>query len=105
MGIAVPTTPPDVLASNSDPLTIFLAADDEKQLRELETRYQANLWAAASALDAARRDPWVQGSTGQRKAHPGFAVAARCDELALRYARELGELRRSLGREDAHDPF
>jgi hypothetical protein len=82
-----------------------MTADDEKQLQDLEGRYRANLSAAAAALAAARREPWVVGSTGQRKAHPGFVVAARCDELVLRYAQELEEMRKRLERDDSVDPF
>ena len=82
-----------------------MTTDDEKQLQDLETRYRANLRAASAALAAARREPWVVGSTGQRKAHPGFAVAARCDELVLRYAQELEELRTRSKGDALFDPF
>jgi hypothetical protein len=82
-----------------------MTTDDEKQLQDLERRYRANLRAAAAALAAARREPWVAGSTGQRKAHPGFAVAARCDELVLRFAQELEELRKRHKGDALFDPF
>lgn len=49
----------------------------------------ANLSVAEEAMGEARRNPWVKGSTGQLREHPGFAVAARCDEQALRLYREL----------------
>jgi hypothetical protein len=60
---------------------------------ELTARLDANLRAAQAAMDAAQAEPWVTGSTGQPKAHPGFAVAARCDEVALRLAVELRSLK------------
>ena len=41
------------------------------------------------ALEAAQAEPWVLGSTGQMKAHPGFVVAARCDAMATKLAIEL----------------
>jgi hypothetical protein len=59
---------------------------------ELKARLDANLEAARSALEAAIGDPWVAGSMGQLKPHPGFSVAARCDEVALKLAMELGLL-------------
>jgi hypothetical protein len=62
-------------------------------LDELKGRLEANLEVAREAMDAAQADPWVTGSTGQAKADPGFAVAARCDEVALRLAVELRLLR------------
>ena len=40
-------------------------------------------------MEAARAEPWVEGSTGQLKAHPGFVVAARCDATATKLAVEL----------------
>jgi hypothetical protein len=52
------------------------------------------------ALAAAIRSPWVEGSTGQPKAHPGFDVAATHDELALRLHRELQELRQRRAKDD-----
>jgi hypothetical protein len=60
---------------------------------ELETRLrarlEANLAAAEMALEAARAEPWVKGSTGQPKPHPGFAVANACDATGLALYREL----------------
>ncbi len=41
------------------------------------------------AMEAAQAEPWVQGSTGQLKAHPGFVVAARCDATVTKLALEL----------------
>jgi hypothetical protein len=62
-------------------------------LCELETRLRArlnaNVDAAEMALQAARDEPWVKGSTGQPKPHPGFAVARGCDETALALYREI----------------
>ena len=40
-------------------------------------------------MEAARAEPWVEGSTGQPKPHPGFAVARGCDETALALYREI----------------
>jgi hypothetical protein len=40
-------------------------------------------------MEAAHADPWVKGSTGQPKPHPGFAVARACDEMALALYREI----------------
>jgi hypothetical protein len=60
---------------------------------ELETRLRArlnaNFAAAEMALEAARAEPWVKGSTGQPKPHPGFAVANACDATALALYREI----------------
>jgi hypothetical protein len=59
---------------------------------ELETRLRARLedtlGAAEMALEAARAEPWVKGSTGQPKPHPGFGVANACDATALALYRE-----------------
>src|SRR5262245_53817762 len=55
----------------------------------LRTRLDANLEAAREALEAARAEPRVKGSTGQPKPHPGFAVAKACDEMALALYKEL----------------
>ena len=44
----------------------------------------------------AAKEPFVEGSTGQLTEHPGFKVAARRDELALRLYRVLTE-----GRDEA----
>jgi hypothetical protein len=40
-------------------------------------------------MEAAQAEPWVKGSTGQPKPHPGFAVAKACDEMALALYREI----------------
>jgi hypothetical protein len=40
-------------------------------------------------MAAAQAEQWVQGSTGQLKAHPSYVVAARCDATATRLAVEL----------------
>ena len=69
--------------------------------KSFRSRLDDNLKAAEEAMREARRNPWVKGSTGQLREHPGFAVAARCDEQALRLYRELtaglDELLASLG--------
>lgn len=52
-------------------------------------RLVVNRMAAHGALAEAAAEPWVSGSTGQLVAHPGFAVAARCDQVALSLARQL----------------
>ena len=62
--------------------------------RQLAERVKANVAAAEQAMKAAVVEPWVKGSTGQPRAHPGFAVAERCDELALKFAEELRRSRR-----------
>lgn len=54
-------------------------------------RFTANLEAAEKAMEAARAEPFVTGSTGQPVEHPGFKTAARCDELALKLYRVLTE--------------
>jgi hypothetical protein len=58
------------------------------QARLLE-RLVLNLEAADKALALAVKTPIVTGSTGQETAHPGFAVAARADSLALSIAQRL----------------
>jgi hypothetical protein len=40
-------------------------------------------------LALAEAEPVVAGHAGQPKAHPGFAVAAKADEVALRIAVEV----------------
>jgi len=45
--------------------------------------------AAADALTAATADPWVKGSKGQPRPHPGFEVAAKLDATAVRIATEI----------------
>ena len=74
-----------------------MADDLETQLGE---RIAANVTTAEKAMKAAMAEPWVKGSTGQKRAHPGFDVAARCDELALRLTVELRELRHQRKRAD-----
>jgi hypothetical protein len=77
----------------------------------LRDRLEANLDAAQMALEAARAEPWVEGSTGQTKAHPGFAIANACDSMALALYREvtrgvdelIPELAKSL-RSNGHHP-
>ena len=71
-----------------EPLLAGFLAVCELETR-LRARLDANLAAARSALEAARDEPWVKGSTGQPKPHPGFAVAKACDEMALALYREL----------------
>jgi hypothetical protein len=55
----------------------------------LEGRFLDVTAAAADALAAATADPWVKGSKGQPRPHPGFEVAARLDAVAVRIATEL----------------
>lgn len=52
-------------------------------------RLVLNRMAADNALAQAEADPYVEGSTGQLVAHPGYAVAARCDGVAISLARQL----------------
>ena len=63
---------------------------------DLEARFEANVAVAHETLRAALADPWVKGSTGQKVAHPGFSVAAKCDEVALRLAAEVRAARRGV---------
>lgn len=69
----------------------------------LAARLEANLETAAEAMAAARAEPYVEGSQGQLRPHPGFTVAARCDEIASKlYAQitaEQGELIANVGGE------
>lgn len=58
----------------------------EQRMRE---RLEANLDTAEEALKAARSQPWVEGSQGQLRPHPGFAVAAVADERALALYKQL----------------
>jgi hypothetical protein len=83
--------------------TTAAEADLDLEERRLQARLDANLVAADEALKAATREPWVKGSTGQHRAHSGFAVAAKHDELALRFAKELRELRQRRKREAEDD--
>jgi hypothetical protein len=74
-----------------NPTEVLLAgflANCELEAR-LRARLEANIAAAEMAMEAARAEPWVKGSTGQPKPHPGFAVARGCDETALALHREL----------------
>jgi hypothetical protein len=52
-------------------------------------RFQANLTVAREMLALAEAEPVVAGHAGQPRAHPGFAVAAKADEVALRIAVEV----------------
>lgn len=52
--------------------------------------YVENATEARTSLRRARREPLVTGSAGQQAPHPSYAVAARCDGLALAAARQLG---------------
>lgn len=60
-----------------------------KMCPALLERLVLNRLAAANALVAATAEPVVTGSTGQPTAHPMFAVAARCDQVAMALARQL----------------
>ena len=71
-----------------EPLAVGFLGLCELETR-LHARLDANLGAAEMALGAARAEPWVEGSTGQPKPHPGFAVARACDETALALYREI----------------
>jgi Ser/Thr protein kinase RdoA (MazF antagonist) len=71
-----------------EPLATGFLAVCELEAR-LHARLDANIAAAEMALQAARAEPWVKGSTGQPKPHPGFAVAKACDETALALYREI----------------
>jgi hypothetical protein len=56
-------------------------------------------------LEAATREPLVEGSKGQLRANPLYAVAERCDRLALDLGQELRKLRRLRERDDEMAPF
>jgi ketosteroid isomerase-like protein len=62
---------------------------------KLRIRLTENLDAARVVLAAVRKEPWVEGSTGQTQAAPGFAVARDCDATALALYRELTRYRMS----------
>jgi hypothetical protein len=66
---------------------------------DLEARFEANLEVSRLALEAAMAEPWVPGSKGQPVAHPGFAVAAKADDVALRLATELRMCQRQFPQE------
>jgi len=68
----------------------FIAGVAERELA-LWSRLTENLARAEAAMADAAKEPFVAGSTGQLTEHPGFKVAARCDELALRLYRVLTE--------------
>ena len=55
----------------------------------MRAQMRAHLEAGAEALEAARAEPFVTGSRGQLAEHPGFAVAARSHDVAVRFARQL----------------
>ena len=71
-----------------EPLLAGFLAICELETR-LRARLEANIAAAEMALEAARAEPWVEGSTGQPKPHPGFGVANACDATALALYREI----------------
>jgi hypothetical protein len=68
----------------------FIATLSERE-SALWSRFTENLARADEAMAEAAKQPFVAGSTGQLTEHPGFKVAARCDELALRLYRVLTE--------------
>lgn len=76
-----------------DPRLIELALVANVAEREsaLWSRFTENLARADAAMAEAAEEPFVAGSTGQLTEYPGFKVAARCDELALRLYRALTE--------------
>jgi len=92
-------------ANRNDLLELSASLIEVASGRELALaeRLQANLETAAEAMAAARAEPYVEGSTGQLRAHPGFSVAARCDEIASRLYGQLtadqGELLERVGAE------
>ncbi|MEK6251249.1 MAG: hypothetical protein AABM43_04770 [Actinomycetota bacterium] len=70
-------------------------ADDlEREEAELLGRYRSNVEAAQAALQEALGQPTVKGSQGQPVSNPSFAVAERCDELAVSLHRELEAVRK-----------
>lgn len=73
-------------------------------MEELRERLRANLEAAKVAMEAAAADPFPVTGSGYVREHPGFAVASRCDDAAVKIARQL----RLAGQElpvDVEDPF
>lgn len=56
---------------------------------EALARYVAAVQTARTMRTAAQDRPWVEGSTGQLVAHPGWKVAADADRDAHRYAEAL----------------
>ncbi len=75
------------------PLTAMPENDVDNEEGQLRARLSANLQAADAAMTEAMADPWVRGSKGQKRAHPGFAVAERCDRLVLDLEARLAVLR------------
>lgn len=69
----------------------------------LVERMAVNRMEARRALETASASPTTDGSTGQLVAHPLFAVAARCDQVALSIARAL-QLTPATQRVAADDP-
>ena len=54
----------------------------------------------------AEEEPWVEGSKGQKVAHPGFKIAKDDEEAVLKYAKELlltPKQRKSAGVANAED--
>lgn len=72
-------------------VTMSFATHMCEREQALWERFHANLARVEVAMADAARDPFVKGSTGQLTEHPGFRVAARCDELALRLYAKLTE--------------
>ena len=58
-------------------------------VEQMRGQMRAHLEAGADALAAARAEPFVEGSRGPLAEHPGFAVAARSHDVAVRFARQL----------------
>ena len=56
---------------------------------ELLERLRANLAQAKAAMEAAQADPFPVTGSGYVREHPGFAVASRCDDAAVKIARQL----------------
>jgi hypothetical protein len=58
-------------------------------VEQMRAQMKAHLEAGADALVAARAEPFVTGSRGQLGEHPGFTIAARSHDVAVRFARQL----------------
>ena len=56
---------------------------------QLVDRLVVNMRLAEEATALAEEQPYVEGSTGQLKEHPGFQVASRCDKVTVSLARQL----------------
>jgi hypothetical protein len=82
--------------------TMTAPTDDDLAAAEcqLQARMRANLRAASSALEQARKTPVTKGSAGQERANPLYKVAESCDESAVRISRELRELRQQRAAEE-----